>query len=100
MPGVGANLRDHFYLQMIYRCSQAVTVNDFANSWPQKIVGAAQYALFRSGRMAGNGIYCGAFARSDPRLERPDLQINAWPAGAPRNARAPGCARIRFPASP
>ena len=76
MPGVGANLRDHFYLQVIYRCSQAVTVNDFANSWPRKIVGAVQYALNRSGTMAGNGMYCGAFARSDPRLERPDLQIN------------------------
>jgi len=76
MPGVGANLRDHFYLQMIYRCSQPVTVNDFANSWPKKIAGAVQYALNRSGTMAGNGMYCGAFARSDPRLERPDLQIN------------------------
>ena len=76
MLGVGANLRDHFYLQVIYRCSQAVTVNDFANSWPKKIVGAVQYALNRSGTMAGNGMYCGAFARSDPRLERPDLQIN------------------------
>ena len=76
MPGVGANLRDHFYLQMVYRCAQPITVNDFANSWPRKIFGAAQYALFRSGMMAGNGMYCGAFARSDQRLERPDLQIN------------------------
>ena len=76
MPGVGANLRDHFFIQVMFRCSQAITVNDFANSWPKKIAGAVQYALGRSGIMAGNGMYCGAFLRSDPRLERPDLQIN------------------------
>jgi choline dehydrogenase len=32
--------------------------------------------LFRAGPMASNGIHAGLFARSDPRLERPDLQIN------------------------
>ena len=33
-------------------------------------------SLFRSGPMASNGIHAGLFTRTDPRLERPDMQIN------------------------
>ena len=47
-------------------------------SWPKKIAAAVQYALFRSGPMASNGIHAGVFTKSDPRLERPDLQINIF----------------------
>ncbi len=82
-PAVGENLRDHFYTQVMFRCAQPVTLNDLSNSWPNRVLAAAQYALFRSGPMAGNGMYAGVFARSDERLERPDLQINfaAWSVG-------------------
>jgi choline dehydrogenase len=36
--------------------------------------------LYRGGPMSGNGLYVGALVRSDPSLERPDLQMNisAW----------------------
>ena len=83
LPGVGENLRDHFYTQVMFRCSQPVTINDLSNSLPKKILAAAQYGLYRGGPMAGNGLYAGIFARSDQRLERPDLQINfaAWSVG-------------------
>ena len=37
-----------------------------------------RYALFRSGPMASNGIHAGLFTRCDPRLERPDIQINLF----------------------
>jgi len=52
------------------------TLNDLENSWPRKIGAGIRYGLFRSGPMASNGIHAGLFTRSDPRLERPDLQIN------------------------
>ena len=35
-----------------------------------------QYALFRTGPLATNGICAGGFARSDQRFERPDIQLN------------------------
>jgi choline dehydrogenase len=35
-----------------------------------------QYLMFRSGPLATNGICAGGFARSDPRLARPDIQLN------------------------
>jgi choline dehydrogenase len=80
MPGVGDHLHDHFNTYMAFRCARPVTMNDLANSLPRRMAAAAEYALFRSGPMSSNGLYVGAFIRSDQRLERPDLQINmfAW----------------------
>jgi choline dehydrogenase len=78
MPAVGANLHDHFNTTLVWRCAKAVTLNDLENSWPKKIGAAINYALFRSGPMASNGIHAGLFTRSDDRLERPDLQINIF----------------------
>ena len=76
LPAVGANLHDHFNTYLSWKCARAVTLNDLENSWPRKIAAAAQYALSRSGPMSSHGIHAGLFTRSDPRLERPDLQIN------------------------
>jgi choline dehydrogenase len=76
MPGVGANLLDHFYVRNVFRCPKPITLNDYSRSWPWKIKSAFQYAFFRSGVLSGHGLYCGAFARSDDRLDRPDIQIN------------------------
>jgi len=76
MPAVGSNLHDHFNTYMSWRCTRPITLNDLENSWPRKIAAAVRYGLFRSGPMASNGIHAGLFTRSDPRLERPDLQIN------------------------
>jgi choline dehydrogenase len=76
MPAVGANLHDHFCTYLMWRCSQKITLNDLENSWPRKILAALRYGLNRSGPMAVNGIRAGVFARSDTRLERPDLQMN------------------------
>ncbi len=79
-PAVGSNLHDHFNTYLSWRGAKPVTLNDLENSWPRKIMAAAEYGLFRGGPMASNGIHAGLFARSDPRLERPDVQINllAW----------------------
>jgi len=76
MPAVGSNLHDHFNTYLSWRCTRPITLNDLENSWPRKIAAAIRYSLFRSGPMASNGIHAGLFTRSDPRLERPDLQIN------------------------
>jgi choline dehydrogenase len=78
MPAVGANLHDHFNTNLNWRINKAITLNDLENSWARKIAAGVRYALFRSGPMASNGIHAGVFTRSDPRLERPDLQINIF----------------------
>jgi choline dehydrogenase len=78
MPAVGANLHDHFNSYVAWRCSRAITLNDLEYSALRKLSAGVRYALFRSGPMASNGIHAGLFTRSDPRLERPDVQLNIF----------------------
>jgi choline dehydrogenase len=76
IPGVGADLQDHFYVRLAFRCTKPITLNDIANSPVRKLLAGMQYVFFKSGPLTSTGICAGAFARSDPRLERPDLQFN------------------------
>jgi len=78
MPAVGANLHDHFNSYVSWRCAKPITLNDLENSPLRKLSAGLRYVLFRSGPMASNGIHAGLFSRTDPRLERPDLQINLF----------------------
>jgi choline dehydrogenase-like flavoprotein len=76
MPGVGADLQDHFYVRLAFRCTRPITLNDIANNPVKKLLAGLQYVLFQKGPLTSNGICAGGFARSDPRLERPDIQLN------------------------
>ncbi|MGH7096522.1 MAG: GMC family oxidoreductase [Stellaceae bacterium] len=76
IPAVGEHLQDHFYVRLAFRCKKPITMNEIANSPWRRTVAAARYFLCRSGPFSSNGVCAGAFARSDPRLERPDLQLN------------------------
>ena len=88
LPAVGNNMQDHFYVRLAFRCTKPITMNELANSLPRKVLALTQWVMFRSGPLAGNGVTAGAFARSDPRLERPDLQFNFSPwSYASRDAR-------------
>jgi len=88
LPAVGNHLQDHFYVRLAFRCTRPITLNDLANSMPRKVLAMTQYMLFRRGPLSANGVTAGAFARSDPRLERPDLQFNFSPFSyASRDAR-------------
>jgi choline dehydrogenase len=88
LSAVGNHLQDHFYVRLAFRCTRPITMNDLANSMPRKVLALTQYLLFRRGPLSANGVTAGAFARSDPRLERPDLQFNFSPYSyASRDAR-------------
>ena len=78
MEGVGKHLHDHFNTYLVWRCSQKVTLNDLAASPMMKLTSGVQYVFTRSGHLSNAGIYAGAFVKSDPRLEQPDLQINMF----------------------
>jgi choline dehydrogenase-like flavoprotein len=77
---IGNNLHDHLYIQLMFRCPMAITLNDVYASWLGKLKAGLQYVFRRKGILSTNGVYAGAFVRTDARLERPDLQINmnAW----------------------
>ena len=76
LPSVGADLQDHFYVRMTFRCTEPLTLNDIANSPVKKLVAGMQYVFLKTGPLTSNGICAGGFAKSDPRLDRPDIQLN------------------------
>ena len=80
LRSVGENLQDHFYTQLMFRCTKPITINDFANSWPQKIIEGVKYLISSKGKLASNHLYVGGFTRSTQGLAKPDIQFNmtAW----------------------
>jgi choline dehydrogenase len=76
LEGVGENLQDHLQARVIFRCTKPITTNDILRSWWGKLAMGAQYALTRTGPMAVGINQGGMFARTDPALDRPDVQFH------------------------
>lgn len=76
MPGVGADLQDHFQVRLPYRCTERITMNDTVNSLPHKIAAGVRYLLFRKGMLTIGAGYAGAFLKSGPDVATPDVQLH------------------------
>jgi len=75
LGGVGKNLQDHLDCSIQYECSQPITLYSQSNPINAARTGL-QYLLFRSGLATGQGLESGAFLKSRPDLETPDLQYH------------------------
>ncbi|MCB2055589.1 MAG: GMC family oxidoreductase N-terminal domain-containing protein [Geminicoccaceae bacterium] len=84
LPGVGENLQDHLQLRTIFALQDAVTLNEQAQSWWNKAAMGLNYMLFRAGPLTMAPSQLGAFARSDPARETPDLQYHIQPLSLDR----------------
>ncbi|MGR3715376.1 MAG: GMC family oxidoreductase [Thermohalobaculum sp.] len=84
LPGVGANLQDHFQVRMYYRCTRPITLNDTLRSWVGKARIALEFVVRRSGPMSIGAGHVGIFTRSRPHLEAPDLQFHIFPLSTDR----------------
>jgi choline dehydrogenase len=77
--GVGANLQDHYILTMSWRLRQG------SYSYNQQLGGmrllwnVLRYAATKSGPMTIPVAQTGAFVKSDPVLDRPDIQFHCLP---------------------
>ncbi|HET6221421.1 MAG TPA: GMC oxidoreductase, partial [Dongiaceae bacterium] len=78
LPGVGANLNDHPDIVIQHRCRQPVTLYP-ATRAPRKWLVGLQWLLLHSGTAASNHFEAGAFIRSQPGIEHPDLQLTFMP---------------------
>lgn len=78
-PGVGENLQDHLQLRMIYKVSNAKTLNTSAATWFGKMKIGMEYAMFQSGPMSMAPSQLGAFAKSDAGQATPNLQYHVQP---------------------
>ena len=75
LKGVGRNLQDHLDCSIQYECTQPITLYSQANPLRAARTGL-QYLLFGSGLATGQGLESGAFLKSRPDLETPDLQFH------------------------
>lgn len=79
LPGVGANLQDHLQIRSVYQVQDAVTLNTLAAThWGKMRIGL-EYLVRRSGPMSMAPSQLGAFTRSRPGLEHPNLQYHVQP---------------------
>jgi choline dehydrogenase len=79
LPGVGENLQDHLQIRAVYKVQGVQTLNTASRSLWGKAKIAAQYALTRSGPMSMAPSQLGAFTRSSPALQWPDLEFHVQP---------------------
>jgi choline dehydrogenase len=84
LAGVGQNLQDHLQVRCAFKVQGVATMNERYQSWVQRAGFAAQYALFRRGPMTMAPSQLGAFTRSDPSRETPNLQYHVQPLTLPK----------------
>jgi len=75
---VGANLHDHFNSYVAWRSTRTGTFNELHRSPLQKLAAGARYLVGRDGPMTAIATHAGILTRTDPRFDRPDLQINTY----------------------
>ena len=78
-PGVGGNLQDHLQIRAVYQVQGVETLNTLANSWWGKAKIGLEYAFKRSGPMSMAPSQLGAFTRSSPEFEWPNIEYHVQP---------------------
>jgi choline dehydrogenase len=79
LAGVGKNLQDHLQLRLIYKVAGVRTMNLDYRSYVKRAGMLLEYALWRRGPLAMAPSQLGAFARSAPEYETPNLQFHIQP---------------------
>jgi len=79
LPGVGANLHDHLQIRSVFKVQGVDTLNTLANSWWGKAKIGLEYAINRSGPMSMAPSQLGAFTRSSPDQQHPNIEYHVQP---------------------
>jgi choline dehydrogenase-like flavoprotein len=77
--GVGRNLQDHLQLRLIYKVTGVKTLNETYGSLFARAGMALDYAFRRRGPLTMAPSQFGAFTRSDPDQDRPNIQYHIQP---------------------
>lgn len=91
LPGVGQNLQDHLLVRVEHACPEPVTLHGLLRA-DRAALALAQALLTGTGPAARFPLEAGAFLRSDPALDGPDLQAHFLPGLS--------TAAVRWPWSP
>jgi choline dehydrogenase len=79
LAGVGENLQDHLQIRAVFQVEGVTTLNTLANSWWGKARIGLEYLLKRSGPMSMAPSQLGAFTRSSPEYEWPNVEYHVQP---------------------
>ena len=79
LPGVGENLQDHLQIRAVFAVDGVKTLNTTANSMLGKTMIGLEYLFRRSGPMSMAPSQLGAFTRSSPAFEWPNLEYHVQP---------------------
>jgi choline dehydrogenase len=84
LPGVGENLQDHLQIRCAYKVAGVTTMNEQYQSFARRAGFALEYAFRRRGPMTMAPSQLGAFTRSDPSRETPNIQYHVQPLTLPK----------------
>ncbi len=79
LPGVGENLQDHLQIRVVYKVKNTKTLNESAGSLFGRMGMGIEYMLLRRGPLTMAPSQLGAFAKSDPSRETPNLEYHIQP---------------------
>jgi choline dehydrogenase len=79
LEGVGRNLRDHYAVRMVSRIRNIRTINQMVQG-PPLLLEIARWLLGRPSLLAVSPSLVHIFWKSDPALDRPDLEFACAPA--------------------
>jgi choline dehydrogenase len=78
LPGVGRNLQDHLEIYLQHACTRPISLYSAQKPWNKLRIGL-EWILFKRGLGATSHFEAGAFIRSRPGVEHPDLQYHFLP---------------------
>ena len=79
MPGIGANLQDHYIVRMSFRlANHRWSANQRLRGW-RLGVEALRWATLGDGMLTWSAGMMSLFAKTEPGLEAPDIQLNGGP---------------------
>jgi choline dehydrogenase len=84
LPGVGRNLHDHLASPVHMQMEDTASYGISPRAMPRNLWNIAQYLLRRKGPLSNNIFESAAFVKSNPGLDKPDLQLVFQPAKRPR----------------
>jgi choline dehydrogenase len=84
LAGVGENLQDHLQVRFVYEINGPGSLNDVWHSRWQQFLSGVEYVFTRRGILTIGAGAVGAFARSRPDVDPPDIQFHFLPLSADR----------------
>jgi choline dehydrogenase len=75
MPGVGANLQDHYNGRLVLECTEPFTLNDVVAHPLKKLREGLRYFLARRGFLTMGASTATGFVATQPGMSRPDVQV-------------------------